>query len=102
MSDTKRAGNGLYIKNALVLMFDTVIKILVGFFLTVLIARAFGPGKFGEVNYVYAVIEILQKKRGFIENDTNLDSKDNRTMILRGKKRTLCVKNCLKWSEKVW
>ena len=60
MSDTKRAGNGLYIKNALVLMFDTVIKILVGFFLTVLIARAFGPGKFGEVNYVYAVIEILQ------------------------------------------
>ena len=32
----------------------------------------------------HPVIEILQKKRGFIENDTNLDSNDNRTMILTG------------------
>ena len=32
----------------------------------------------------HPVIEILQKKRGFIENDTNLDSGDNRTMILTG------------------
>ena len=52
MSDTKRAGNGLYIKNALVLMIDSVIKILAGFILTVLIARFFGPGKFGDINYV--------------------------------------------------
>lgn len=60
MSDTKRAGNGLYIKNALVLMIDSVIKILAGFILTVLIARFFGPGKFGDINYVLAVVEILQ------------------------------------------
>lgn len=32
----------------------------------------------------HPVIELLQKKHGFIENDTNLDSKDNRTMILTG------------------
>ena len=32
----------------------------------------------------HPVIELLQKKRGFIENDTNLDDKDNRTMILTG------------------
>lgn len=37
MADTKSAGKGLYIKNALVLMFDTVIKILVGFFINLLI-----------------------------------------------------------------
>ena len=32
----------------------------------------------------HPVIEILQKKRGFIENDTSLDAGDNRTMILTG------------------
>ncbi len=32
----------------------------------------------------HPVIELLQKKRGFIENDTNLDAGDNRTMILTG------------------
>ena len=32
----------------------------------------------------HPVIEILQKKRGFIENDTSLDSSENRTMILTG------------------
>ena len=52
--------NNLYIKNALILMFDSVIKILAGFILTVLIARFFGPGKFGDINYVLAVVEILQ------------------------------------------
>ena len=57
MAETK---NNLYIKNALVLMIDSVIKILAGFILTVLIARFFGPGKFGDINYVLAVVEILQ------------------------------------------
>ena len=32
----------------------------------------------------HPVIEILQKKRGFIENDTSLDAGENRTMILTG------------------
>ena len=32
----------------------------------------------------HPVIELLQKKRGFIENDTSLDAGDNRTMILTG------------------
>ncbi|MFQ6724500.1 MAG: DNA mismatch repair protein MutS [Clostridia bacterium] len=32
----------------------------------------------------HPVIELLQKKRGFIENDTSLDDGDNRTMILTG------------------
>lgn len=32
----------------------------------------------------HPVIELLQKKKGFIENDTNLDNSDNRTMILTG------------------
>ena len=57
MVETK---NNLYIKNALVLMIDSVIKILAGFILTVLIARFFGPGKFGDINYVLAVVEVLQ------------------------------------------
>ena len=60
MVNSEKKKNGVYLKNALVLMFDSVIKIVVGFVLTVLIARFFGPGKFGDVNYVYAVIEILQ------------------------------------------
>ena len=32
----------------------------------------------------HPVIEILQRKNGFIENDTSLDDSDNRTMILTG------------------
>jgi len=32
----------------------------------------------------HPVIELLQKKNGFIENDTNLDDSENRTMILTG------------------
>ena len=32
----------------------------------------------------HPVIELLQKKRGFIENDADFDDKDNRTMILTG------------------
>lgn len=32
----------------------------------------------------HPVIELLQKKKGFIENDTHLDNSDNRTMILTG------------------
>ncbi len=32
----------------------------------------------------HPVIEIIQRKRGFIENDTSLDAKENRTMILTG------------------
>ncbi|MBQ7798126.1 MAG: DNA mismatch repair protein MutS [Clostridia bacterium] len=32
----------------------------------------------------HPVIEILQRKHGFIENDTSLDAGDNRTMILTG------------------
>ena len=32
----------------------------------------------------HPVIEILQRKNGFIENDTSLDDGDNRTMILTG------------------
>lgn len=32
----------------------------------------------------HPVIELLQKKRGFIDNDTSLDSNENRTMILTG------------------
>ena len=60
MAKIKETNNYLYIKNALILMFDSVIKILAGFILTVLIARFFGPGKFGDINYVLAVVEILQ------------------------------------------
>lgn len=56
----RKTSNGLYVKNALILMLDSVIKILAGFVLTVLIARFFGPGKFGDINYVLAVVEILQ------------------------------------------
>jgi PST family polysaccharide transporter len=50
----------IYVKNALVLFSDNVIKIVVGFVLSVFIARSFGPGKFGQINYVMAVIGILQ------------------------------------------
>lgn len=32
----------------------------------------------------HPVIELLQRKNGFIENDTDLDAQDNRTMILTG------------------
>jgi O-antigen/teichoic acid export membrane protein len=60
MAKIKETNNYLYIKNALILMIDSVIKILAGFILTVLIARFFGPGKFGDINYVLAVVEILQ------------------------------------------
>ncbi len=56
----KKTSNSLYLKNALILLLDSVIKILAGFILTVLIARFFGPGKFGDINYVLAVVEILQ------------------------------------------
>lgn len=56
----RKTSNSLYIKNALILMLDSVIKILAGFILTVLIARFLGPGKFGDINYVLAIVEILQ------------------------------------------
>lgn len=52
--------NSKYAKNTAVLMLDSTLKILVGFLFTVLIARFFGPGKFGKVNYVLAVVELLQ------------------------------------------
>lgn len=58
--EIKSANNNLYVKNALILILDWVIKILVGFVLTILIARFFGPGKFGDINYVQAIVEILQ------------------------------------------
>lgn len=56
----RKTDNWLYIKNSLILMLDSGIKILAGFVLTVLLARFFGPGKFGDINYVLAVVEILQ------------------------------------------
>jgi O-antigen/teichoic acid export membrane protein len=50
----------IYVKNAVVLLSDNIIKIAVGFVLSVFVARSFGPGKFGQINYVMAVIGILQ------------------------------------------
>ncbi|GHV10903.1 O-unit flippase [Spirochaetia bacterium] len=52
--------NNIYIKNAILLLLDNIIKILAGFVLSVFIARYFGPEKFGQINYVAAFIVILQ------------------------------------------
>ena len=57
---------------------------------TVAVDNNYCKPKVGSDNQLYIkngrhpVIELLQKKRGFIENDTNLDAQDNRTMILTG------------------
>lgn len=56
----RKTNNSLYIKNALILMLDSVIRTLAGSILTILIARFFGPGKFGDINYVQAIVEMLQ------------------------------------------
>jgi len=42
------------------LLLDNVIKIIVSFVFSVVIARYFGPGKFGQINYVSAFTGILQ------------------------------------------
>ena len=49
-----------YIKNAILLMGDSIIKLIISFILSIFIARTFGPTKFGQINYVLAVISILQ------------------------------------------
>jgi len=57
---------------------------------TVAVDNNYCKPKVGENNQLYIkngrhpVIELLQKKNGFIENDTNLDDNENRTMILTG------------------
>lgn len=53
-------GFSKYVKNAIVLMGDSIIKLSVSFILSVFIARFFGPAKFGSINYVLASISILQ------------------------------------------
>lgn len=52
--------NSKYVKNAVILMGDSVIRLLIGFVLSIFIARIFGPEKFGKINYVLAFISILQ------------------------------------------
>jgi PST family polysaccharide transporter len=52
--------NSLYIKNIFILFLDNILKLVVGFLFSVFIARYFGPGRFGHINYVVAFISILQ------------------------------------------
>jgi O-antigen/teichoic acid export membrane protein len=52
--------NKIYIQNIVSLFIDNILKISVGFIFSVLVARYFGPGKFGDINYVLAIVGILQ------------------------------------------
>ncbi|MDR2409496.1 MAG: flippase [Bacteroidales bacterium] len=52
--------NKIYFQNIAVLFVDNFLKIIVGFIFSVLVARYFGPGKFGKINYVLAIVGILQ------------------------------------------
>jgi O-antigen/teichoic acid export membrane protein len=52
--------NIIYIKNTIILLSDNIIKIICGFIISIFIARYFGPGRFGQINYVVAFIGILQ------------------------------------------
>jgi PST family polysaccharide transporter len=53
-------GNKKYIYNTVVLYFDNMVKLVIGFILSVFITRYFGPGRFGQLNYVTAYIGIFQ------------------------------------------
>lgn len=52
--------NSVYIKNTIILMFDNITRIIISFIISVFIARFFGPLKFGTINYVLAVVSVLQ------------------------------------------
>lgn len=56
----QRIKQSKYIKNAAILLGDNVIKMAVSFIMSIFIARSFGPSKFGQINYVLALISILQ------------------------------------------
>jgi PST family polysaccharide transporter len=39
---------------------DNILKLAIGFLFSVFVARYFGPGKFGDINYIVAFISVLQ------------------------------------------
>jgi PST family polysaccharide transporter len=52
--------NLIYIRNIFVLFSDNILKLIVGFVISVFIARHLGPGRFGQINYVMSYISIFQ------------------------------------------
>lgn len=60
LSRVKDLVQSKYLKNAIVLMGDSIIKLVIGFIISIFVARIFGPEKFGQINYVAAVISFLQ------------------------------------------
>jgi PST family polysaccharide transporter len=60
MSHNIVKNNIAYIKNIFAVLIDNIIRLILGFIISALIARYFGPGKFGQINYVTAFISILQ------------------------------------------
>lgn len=49
-----------YVKNAIMLMGDSIIRLAISFIISIVIARIFGPEKFGRINYVLAFVSMLQ------------------------------------------
>ncbi|GHU73729.1 hypothetical protein FACS189450_14040 [Spirochaetia bacterium] len=60
INQKKLKHNIVYIKNAFVLFFDNILKFIIGFVMSILVARYLGPGRFGQINYVAAFVSILQ------------------------------------------
>jgi PST family polysaccharide transporter len=52
--------NSIYIKNVFFLFFDSISKLILGFVISVFIARHLGPGRFGQINYVLSYVSIFQ------------------------------------------
>ena len=52
--------NSYILKNLAYLFSDNIIRLIISFIISVFIARHFGPSRFGQINYVLAVIGILQ------------------------------------------
>ena len=52
--------NLIILKNLFYLVLDNVVRLFLGFVISVFIARNLGASKFGEINYVLALISILQ------------------------------------------
>ncbi|MDR2409885.1 MAG: flippase [Bacteroidales bacterium] len=52
--------NFIYIKNTFFLFSDNISKLILGFGISIFIARHLGPGRFGQINYVMSYISIFQ------------------------------------------
>ncbi|EPE4789746.1 flippase [Vibrio vulnificus] len=58
-----------YLKNSIWLILDRILRMLVGFFISVLIVRHLGPSDFGYYSYIIGVVYILYSLAGLGLND---------------------------------